>query len=270
MSRTAGDGTALASTLPSAFDLLDEVGAAARAGGLALFFDYDGTLTPIVSRPEDAELSEDARGVLARLTAVARVAVISGRDLDDVAQRVGVPGVTYSGSHGFETEHADGRRVSHPEGESYLRDLADAYRALNARVASVPGVIIERKRFAVAMHYRLAPADAVPSLSTAIEEVARQHPRLRVTEGKQVRELRPALEWGKGHIVEALIGSWQPRLAVFVGDDVTDEDAFAALRSQGVGIIVTADDRHTAASHRLDGVADVLRWVEALIGRAQG
>jgi len=234
------------------------------AGGrpLALFLDYDGTLTPIVERPEDAVLDERTRVALRLLASRHAVAVVSGRDLEDLRMRVGIDGLAYAGSHGFDIEGPGVRRVQ--EASPALQAAAE----LERDTAAMPGVQVERKRFAVSLHYRRARAADVPALDAAVERALARHTGLRRTGGKKIFELRPDVDWDKGHAVLWLIEALglQACLPVYIGDDLTDEDAFRALEGKGVGICVQAAPHPTAANYSLPDPAAVRELLAALAG----
>ncbi|MEX1021991.1 MAG: trehalose-phosphatase, partial [Dehalococcoidia bacterium] len=191
--------------LPTAFDALDAIVAASEGARPAVFLDYDGTLSPIVATPDLAVLGDGVEAALVRLVAVADVAIVSGRGLDDLRTRVGIAGLTYAGSHGFEVEYADGHRAVLGGGEAFEGALLAAAGELGERLAGTPGVLVERKRFALAVHTRQTPAEHEGDVRTAVFEVAARHPTLRASEGKRVLELRPAVAWHKGAVVEALL-----------------------------------------------------------------
>jgi trehalose-phosphatase len=220
----------------------------------ACFLDYDGTLTPIVERPEDALLSAPMREAL--IAAVRRfpVAIISGRDLDDVRDLVCIPELVYAGSHGFDIAGPD-LRLELPEGAKALGELQQAADELALPLAAIAGARLERKRFAVAVHYRQVADGYVPEVEARVDEVAGRHPRLRKTGGKKVFELRPAIDWDKGRAVRWLIaelGLDRPDvLPIYIGDDLTDEDAFHALLGRGLGILVAHTAQPSLASLRL-------------------
>jgi trehalose-phosphatase len=228
--------------------LLDQAG----SRRLALFLDYDGTLTPIVERPEDAVLAEETRAVLRRLAGRHAVAVVSGRDLEDVRARVAVEGITYAGCHGFEIAGPRGNRV-HGAAAAAAPQLAAAADQVAHEVKGLPGVQLERKRFTLAVHYRRARDADVPAVRDAVARAQARHPALRVTSGKKVLELQPDVDWDKGRAVLWLIETLglQDALAVYIGDDVTDEDAFRALAHRGVGIAVQEAPQPTAAQYTL-------------------
>ena len=242
-------------------DLLRE--AAGRR--LAVFLDYDGTLTPIVERPEDAALDPKTREVLERLARRYPVAIVSGRDLEDVRQRVGLPDVHYAGCHGFEIAGPRGNRV-HGAAAAAAPQLAAAADQVALEVKGLPGVQLERKRFTLAVHYRRARESDVRAVHQAVERAQARHPALRVTSGKKVFELQPDVDWDKGRAVLWLIETLalQDALPVYVGDDVTDEDAFRTLAGRGVGIAVLDAPRDTAARYVLPDTDAVREFLAAL------
>ncbi|MDE3156139.1 MAG: trehalose-phosphatase [Acidobacteriota bacterium] len=237
----------------------------------AVFLDYDGTLTGIVDRPEDAHLSSPMRQTIAALASRCPVAVISGRDRRDVAARVGLPELIYAGSHGFDIAGPHGTEIQYEAGGGFTATIERAARELRYRLLGIDGVIVESKRYSVAVHYRLvAPGDR-PQLVQVVEEVLAAHPDLRQTDGKMVFELRPALDWDKGRALEWLLralGLDGPDVVpIYLGDDSTDEDAFRALAGRGIGILVADAPRATLAACRLRDPAEVEQWLQALVGR---
>lgn len=232
----------------------------------ALFLDYDGVLTPIVDDPQAATLAPTMRDAVVAAADALPVAVISGRDLDDVRGMIDVPGIAYAGSHGFDMLLADGDRER--KGDEYLDDLDAAQAGLDDRIGALDGVTVERKRYAIAVHTRrVRDADVRERVGRVVGEVAGDHDRLRVTGGKDVEELRPDIEWDKGRalvrLMEVLELDTDRHPPIYVGDDITDEDAFDAIAGTGVAIVVAGEsDRSTAADLRLDHpdeTADLLR-----------
>lgn len=260
---------------PSALADFDDFAALLGDRHPAVFLDYDGTLTPIVERPDLAVLDESVRATIRRLAALCPVAVVSGRDLDDVARHVGLDELVYAGSHGFDIR---GPSLRTQIGLEYLNELGGAEAELKARLSGLPGVLVERKRFAVAVHTRqAAPADK-PAVAEAVRTVAADHAQLRVTGGKEIHELRPNLPWDKGRAVLALLdalGLAGPDTApLYIGDDETDEDAFRALADRegagregagrGTGIRVMDPPSATAAGWSLKDPAETAAFLDRL------
>jgi len=242
---------------------------AGPTGRVAVFLDYDGTLTPIVSQPEDAWLSDSMRQALRELAAKASVGILSGRELEDVRQRVNIDNVTYAGSHGFDI--AGPRDLRSHVATEFLPTLDVADEALHRLLDDIPGARVERKRFSIAAHYRNVNENDLPTLTEAVEAVAARHRELRRIDGKKVYELLPDIDLDKGKAVLWLLetrglksGNVRP---LYIGDDTTDEDAFRALKQTGVGILVSDQSQPTAASYSLKNPAEVERFVRILGAR---
>ncbi len=238
---------------------------------VALFFDYDGTLTPIRDRPEDAQLSEATRAALetAARTPNLDTVIVSGRGLADVKRLVGVAGLTYVGNHGFEIE-GPGLSFRHPEIERY-RDLV-IRAAEELQQFGEPGAFVEEKGATLSYHVRLVPEQRRESLLRRAHKVLRRR-NLRVLPGKLVIEGRPPIAWHKGHAVLFVLvqrhgADWPAQVrALYVGDDATDEDAFRSLHGLGRSICVGAAwDGATQADYALpdpEAVTQLLRWLAA-------
>ncbi len=253
---------------PSALADFDAVARLVDARRPVLFLDYDGTLTEIVDHPGDARLAPAIRADLAALARTMTVAIVSGRDLPDVRGMVNLPELVYAGSHGFDISGPGGLALQHPAGLAARPALAAAAEALTERLAGIDGILIERKAFAVTVHYRLVADDAVPRVHAALDDVAAGHPGLRRTGGKKIVELRPDVTWDKGRAVRWLLGKLDQdddaHLPLYLGDDDTDEDAFRALRGRGIGVLVAPAAQITGARFRLASVAEVHDFLERL------
>jgi trehalose 6-phosphate phosphatase len=263
------EGDRLASELPSALEAGEEIAARLKGKRPAMFLDYDGTLTPIVSQPEDAILSDSMRDVLRELAGLCTVAIVSGRDRAEVEPLVALDGLIFAGSHGFDIKGPD-LRMEYEGGKERLPDLAAAEQELHESIDPIAGARVERKRFAIANHYRNVADPDVPRVEEAVREVLARHERLRLSHGKKVYELRPDIDWDKGRAVfwllEALGLDGDYVLPFYLGDDVTDEDAFAVLSDRGVGVIVGNPSYKTNASYGLRNTPEVERFLSQLVG----
>jgi len=262
-------------TPSSALQHADWVATRIQGKELALFLDYDGTLTPIVRRPEDATLAEDMRSLLRQLARLCTVAIVSGRDRKNAEEMVQVDNIVYAGSHGFDIQGA-GVQLQHQEAQQALPELDQAEEKLRERIESIAGVHVERKRFAIAVHYREVESDAdAQRVEQAVDDIRRAHSKLRKKGGKKIFELQPDVEWDKGHavfwLIEALGLDHSGVVVIYIGDDVTDEDAFQALRycGAGIGIRVAAPTSATHASYFLRDCDEVKQFLESLIGILQ-
>jgi trehalose 6-phosphate phosphatase len=260
--------------LPSGLERLDAVASRLDSKRLALFLDYDGTLTPIVSRPEEALLPEATRDTLRRLSGRATVAVVSGRSLADVKALVGLDTLVYAGNHGFEIRGPEGASLSHEIGREFQDDVANVRKALEPELHSVPGAWTEDKTQSLSVHYRQVAEDRVADVEAIVDRVLKDFPRLRKHFGKKVLEIRPRIDWDKGRAVlwllEALHLDGEGVLPMYLGDDVTDEDAFRALAGRGLGVLVSDVPRPSAAVLRLRDPGEVRLFLEGLYERIGG
>jgi alpha,alpha-trehalase len=257
--------------LPSASEELDKIAQRIEDRKVVVFLDYDGTLTPIVQRPEMAVLSEEMRATVSRLASHCTVAVISGRDLRDVRDRVGIGSVFYAGSHGFDIAGPEDTHMENQLGVDFLPILDQAEKALKTALSQITGVRIERKKFSIAVHYREVEIDAVPAVEAAVAKVLQEHQELRRSHGKKVYDLQPRIEWHKGKALLWLLEKFEldtPNIFPFyIGDDITDEDAFGVLEDRGLGIVVAEGSeftRKTHARYTLKNPQAVQNFLEAL------
>lgn len=248
----------------------------AIGGTLLLVTDYDGSLTPFVADPEHARLPADVRRDLRALSksAAVRVAVISGRALDDVRRRVGVGGVIYAGCHGLEVS-GGGLRFVHPAAHAGRAALSAVAESLASCPMAIPGTLVEAKGLAVAVHYRHVAVDEIPlvewEVSQAVADAMRHQPgsRLQVLRGNRVLEILPEVGWYKGECAlwirrQIVSAARSPVMLLYLGDEGTDERAFRALADQAVTVRVGPAGVPTAATYRLTDGHMVLRLLSAL------
>jgi trehalose-phosphatase len=227
-----------------------------------LCLDYDGTLVPIAARPEQGTFDDPGRRLLRRLARRIPIAIVSGRARAALRKLVGVPSLYYVGNHGLEIA-GPGVRLRAPLPATWPRELERLLTGIESDAP--PGVLIERKGPTASVHYRLADSEArrrwLPTLRARLA-LPTAAGRLRVVAGKAVLELRPPGHWHKGAAVRWLIERpcFRGRVPVYVGDDTTDEDAFRAIRRDGIGVLV-GPSRRTAARYSLPGPDQVRRFI---------
>ncbi|HEX5319000.1 MAG TPA: trehalose-phosphatase [Stellaceae bacterium] len=229
------------------------------AAGNSLFLDFDGTLVELAPTPAEVHVPASLPTLLAGLATRldGAVAVVSGRSLADLAPLLAPFAGALVGQHGHEIRHADGR-VVHAAADGAV---AAGRRALLPFAGRHRGIMLEDKGGTIALHYRGAPQLAEDCRSAAREATAASAGGLRTIDGNQVIELVPR-EVGKGGAITTLAAQppFRGRVPVFVGDDATDEDGFAALAALG-GISVKVGGGATAARYRLADVAAVWNWL---------
>ena len=239
-----------------------------EAGQVLLALDYDGTLSPIVDRPELALLPPRAKEYLIRLNRKEKyhLGVISARGLDDVRGRIGIDGLIYAGNHGMEISGA-GMDFVHPGALQLKASLDQAFDRLQQRLEGLKGVRVEHKGLALTVHYRLAPDELMGEVKETVDMVANpfvESGELTLSTGKLGFEILPGVAWGKGDaIVKIRDVLPQTTFPVYFGDDLPDEDGFAAVQAAGgFGVLVGPARVATAALYRVDSpqeVAETLR-----------
>ncbi|MBB6373464.1 trehalose 6-phosphate phosphatase [Pseudonocardia eucalypti] len=262
----------MADQLPHALNDPEEFANALAGRRPAVFLDYDGVLTPIVERPEDARMSPEMRDVVRALADRTPVCVVSGRDRSVVQDLMGVTDLVVAGSHGFDIWHPQRGTLQHPAASGFEDLVGELTDRLRREVGGLDGVQVEPKHASVAVHYRRAGSAARNAVADLVRTLLTERPdEIKVTPGKMVYELQPKIDWNKGRAVDYLIdtlGLNRPDLVpVYLGDDVTDEDAFRALRDRGVGVYVgdpTTLDRPTQAHFHLTTVPEVTRLLASL------
>jgi trehalose 6-phosphate phosphatase len=241
----------------------------ARDGRMLLALDFDGTLAPIVPVPEDAGILPAAREPLAALArrADTRVAIVSGRGLEDVRRRVGLDELHYAGNHGLEIDGPSVRQV-HEEATRARPALAACAQRLSDEFASTYGVLVEDKGLTLSLHYRMVEdARTGAAIVGRVRALCGDVDGLRITEGKKVVEIRPDVDWDKGRATNFLLEQLLPAggIVVFIGDDRTDEDAFRAIDGRGEGVIVAdPPPADTAAASFVRSPAEVAELLARL------
>jgi len=248
---------------------------------ILLLTDYDGTLTPIVERPESANLPESTRLLF---EALARhyeftVGVISGRSLEDLKEKVSIRGIIYAGNHGLEIE-GPGISFVNPMAEEFRPILRIVHQVLSRALQGIRGVIVEDKGLSLSVHYRLVDEYKTEEVNSTFERIAggaQALGKVRITSGKKVHEVRPAVTWDKGKAVKLLMqkygrgGRKGGLLPIYLGDDLTDEDGFRVIENYGNGLSVFIGEevQHSAARYFLKSPAEVAEFLEILLEQAR-
>ena len=242
---------------------------AGEAEGDSLPWTYDGTLTPIVSRPELAQVSSEMTALVGALAERCPVAIVSGRSRETVKEFLGLENVIYAGSHGLDIASPPGSGLRLDMGSEHQESLEVVYRKLSTALSDIPGALVQLTGYTVPVHYRLVHPTLIPEVERIVERELRDHPEIRRYRGNMVFEVRPNIPWNKGKAVlwirEQLGLNPENSVAFYLGDDTTDEDAFAVLDVQDVGILVAHQPRGTSARYLLRDPSEVGRFLEALI-----
>ncbi len=230
--------------------------------------DFDGTLSPIVERPEEAQLAEanrDALDELGRLHPRVRLAFLSGRSLNDLIGRVGTRReAVFAGNHGLEIS-GGGLDWTHPSAAASRPHLDQLLTDFDTRFVGIPGIELEDKGLSVTLHHRRMFPEWIPLLNEVLDSLSLPA-ELRRHEGKMVFEFRPAVDWNKGLAIRRIAAHLKiPHEAViFVGDDVTDEDAFRELGPSATTVHVGSASTPSLAALNAESPDDVAGFLMAI------
>ncbi|MDD4938874.1 MAG: trehalose-phosphatase [Candidatus Omnitrophica bacterium] len=240
---------------------------------LAFFFDFDGTLTPIVRNPGKAALPLGVRGLLRKISVNGRhrLAIVSGRALADIKKKISISGITYVGNYGLEI---DGPKISFssPVSPGYKKALKCIKNYISDRIAVINGALLEDKGLSLSLHYRLAQRSQIPKIKSILLEALTMYSatdKIKINLGKKVFEIRPAGEWGKGKVVLWLLARWRFNnkdkevLPIYAGDDTSDEEAFKALRNEGITIFV-GEAKKSCARYYLKDTREVKNFLKEI------
>ncbi|XP_073287856.1 probable trehalose-phosphate phosphatase F [Primulina huaijiensis] len=280
---------------PSALNSFQLIMDVARNRKLVIFLDYDGTLSPIVDDPDLAFMSGEMRVAVKNVANHFPTAIISGRSRNKVYELVGLKELYYAGSHGMDImlpakdtvsgnnlncvkgTDIEGKEVNlfQPASE-FLPMINEVYTALVEITKDIKGSKVENHKFCVSVHYRNVDEMSWPVIAQHVHDIMKEHPRLRLTHGRKVLEVRPVIEWDKGKAVEFLLKSLgfsnhRDVLPIYIGDDRTDEDAFKVLRKEyrGHGILVSAVPKESNAFFSLRDPSEVQYFLESLVKKVQ-
>lgn len=241
--------------------------------------DYDGTLAPIVDRPELARLPPQTRDSLVELSTRLPsgpeflVGIISARSLEDVASRVGIHGLIYAGNHGLAIR-GPGLDFVHPEALRIKDRLDQVYVRLKQELAVHPGAFAEHKGLSLTVHYRLVLDEGVEAVKDTVEMATLPYVEsgdLAVSPGKMALEIRPNIPWDKGSAISTIQAALLEYsgtgvdLVMYLGDDLPDEPGFAAAQEAGgIGVFVGPTEQSTCANYQLNSPQEVGQFLHLI------
>ncbi|XP_066390799.1 probable trehalose-phosphate phosphatase 10 [Miscanthus floridulus] len=277
---------------PSALNAFEKIVTYGKGKKIALFLDYDGTLSPIVDEPDHAVMSDQMREVVRSAARHLPTAIISGRSCDKVFDFVKLTELYYAGSHGMDimgpvgktgsvTDHRSSTNSSKKQNKEmkifqaaseFLPMIDEVFRLLVDKVRGIDGAKVENNKFCVSVHYRNVNEKDWPLVARCTDDVLKAYPRLRLSHGRKVLEVRPVIDWNKGKAVEFLLDSLgladsDKVLPIYIGDDRTDEDAFKVLRGdkRGFGILVSSVPKESHALYSLVDPPEVMDFLKRLV-----
>lgn len=265
---------------PSALEMFEQIIDASKGKQIVMFLDYDGTLSPIVEDPDRAFMSKKMRKTVKKLAKCFPTAIVSGRCRDKVYKFVKLAELYYAGSHGMDIKGPEKRSKSNKDSESvlfqpaseFLPMIDEVYKQMVETTKSTPGAKVENNKFCLSVHFRCVDEKKWSELAQQVRSVLKDYPKLRLTQGRKVLEIRPTIKWDKGKALEFLLESLgfancSNVFPVYIGDDRTDEDAFKILRDrgQGFGILVSKFPKDTSASYYLQEPDEVMDFLRRLV-----
>ncbi|KAA8538053.1 hypothetical protein F0562_027367 [Nyssa sinensis] len=265
---------------PSALGMFEQITNASNGKQIVIFMDYDGTLSPIVEDPDRAFMTNEMRDAVRDVAKYFPTAIVSGRCRAKVCNFVRLSELYYAGSHGMDIKgpakgpknKKGNQAVLCQPAREFLPMIDEVYKALIEKTKSIPGAKVEHNKFCISVHFRCVDEKKWTVLAEQVRTVLSGYPKLRLTQGRKVLEIRPTIKWDKGNAIEFLLESLgyanaKDVLPVYIGDDRTDEDAFKVLRNrgQGFGILVSKTPKETNASYSLQEPSEVMYFLQRLV-----
>ncbi|CAN8234015.1 unnamed protein product [Cochlearia groenlandica] len=265
---------------PSALNMFDEIINVAKGKKIVMFLDYDGTLSPIVEDPDKAYITHEMREVVKDVALNFPTAIVTGRSIDKVRRFVKLNEIYYAGSHGMDIESPTNENINCQSNQGVLFQSASEFvpmiekvvKILEEKTKWIPGAMVENNKFCMSVHFRRVDEKKWAELAEQVKSVLLDYPKLKLTQGRKVLEIRPTIKWDKGQALNFLLKSLgfensEDVVPVYIGDDRTDEDAFKVLREkkQGFGILVSKVPKETNASYSLQDPSQVKEFLKRLV-----
>ncbi|XP_020688168.1 trehalose-phosphate phosphatase A-like, partial [Dendrobium catenatum] len=277
---------------PSALTSFEQITNYAKGKKVALFLDYDGTLSPIVDNPDNAFMSSAMRSAVKDVAKFFPAAIISGRSRDKVYELIGLKELFYAGSHGMDLacpvknsnslfSHHSCIRRNYKQGKEpnlfqpaskFLPIINEVFKCLIDKTKDIKGSKVENNKFCLSVHYRLVDEKNWTVIAQRVHDILKNYPHLQLTHGRKVLEIRPIIDWNKGKAVNLLLeclglNDRDDVLPIYIGDDRTDEDAFKVLRelNRGYGILVSSVPKETEAHYSLKDPSEVMVFLRSLV-----
>ena len=240
-----------------------------------LLLDYDGTLTPIVQTPSKAIIHKDTKGLLEKLSRspYCKIGIISGRKLEDIKNIVGIDNIIYAGNHGLEIQGPKIKFESQvsPRLKSIMRNVATD---MKKQLSSIKGALVEDKGLTLSVHYRLVSKKDMLAFEKIVSKIINPYivgDKIKVNPGKKVYEIKSPVKWDKGKVVlwflarQQFILGEKNVLPIYIGDDITDEDAFKALKRKGLTVFV-GKPGNSKADYYLKNTEEVTKFLRLILG----
>ncbi|KAI3792340.1 hypothetical protein L2E82_06217 [Cichorium intybus] len=276
---------------PSALNSFDHIINLGKDKKIVIFLDYDGTLSPIVDDPDRAFMSPDMYSAVKGVAEYFPTAIISGRSRDKVYELVGLAELYYAGSHGMDimfpvqdtlsihqnsyirSTDKQGKEVNlFQPAREFIPMIDEVFKTLVEVTKDIKGAKVENHKFCTSVHYRNVDEKSWLTVAQCVHDVLKDYPRLRLTHGRKVLEVRPVIDWDKGRAVEFLLetlglSNSDDVLPIYIGDDRTDEDAFKVLRegNRGYGILVSSAPKESKAFLSLRDTLEVSEFLKSLV-----
>lgn len=239
---------------------------------ILLFLDYDGTLTPIADKLENAVIPLETKYILKKISKHnnIKLAIISGRSLEEVKSLVGIKNCIYAGNHGLEIK---GPSINYKNlvSVNFRPLLFEIKKELEERLSYIKGILIEDKILTLSVHFRLVKIKESQIIKNTVIEVINFlniKEKIELVFGKKVIDIRPFINWNKGEAVKLILEEQSIKtnniFPIYIGDDTTDEDAFKVLKDNGLTIFV-GKPRKSDAKFYLNNSLEVLEFLKNVL-----